>query len=129
MEISLGIQKAQKEVLDQIENRLNKRVLDPVFTDFIDVLDDISSLACRLEGEEADRLLGFKVQVENILSRNNVLVVDQTGVEFNQKVHKVVEVVSGDARIVTRVLKPGYILNGRVLRPAEVVITREKSDE
>lgn len=129
LERSQGVLKAQKEVLDQIENRLTKRVLDPVFVDLIEVLDAIKALVDRLESEEADRLLGFKVQIENILYQNDVLVIDQSGVEFNQKVHKVVDVVSGSARMVTDVRKPGYVLNGRVLRPAEVVITREKGDE
>jgi molecular chaperone GrpE (heat shock protein) len=48
---------------------------------------------------------------------------------YNPKLHKVIEAVpveSGENNVIQRVLRSGWYLNGQLLRPAEVVISKTR---
>jgi molecular chaperone GrpE len=59
---------------------------------------------------------------------NGLSVVDPTGAAFNPEHHQAIsQVDAGDAvpGSVVQVFQKGYLLNGRLLRPAMVVVARE----
>jgi len=53
------------------------------------------------------------------------------GQEVDPRYHRVVEVLpgTGDTDVVVQVLKPGYIMDGEVLREAEIVALRKRKGE
>ena len=67
-------------------------------------------------------------QLLKVAGDNGLSVVDPTGAAFNPEHHQAIsQVDAGDAvpGSVVQVFQKGYLLNGRLLRPAMVVVARE----
>ena len=67
-------------------------------------------------------------QLLKVAGDNGLSVVDPTGASFNPEHHQAIsQVDAGDAApgSVVQVFQKGYLLNGRLLRPAMVVVARE----
>ncbi len=67
-------------------------------------------------------------QLLKVAGDNGLSVVDPTGASFNPEHHQAIsQVDAGDAvpGSVVQVFQKGYLLNGRLLRPAMVVVARE----
>lgn len=67
-------------------------------------------------------------QLLKVAGDNGLSVVDPTGAAFNPEHHQAIsQVDAGDAApgSVVQVFQKGYLLNGRLLRPAMVVVARE----
>lgn len=68
-------------------------------------------------------------QLLKVAGDNGLSVVDPTGAAFNPEHHQAIsQVDAGDAvpGSVVQVFQKGYLLNGRLLRPAMVVVAREE---
>ena len=52
----------------------------------------------------------------------------QTVGEFNPALHEAVDIRDGDDNIIIETTRRGYTLNGKVLRPAQVVVGRKSED-
>ena len=66
-------------------------------------------------------------QFESVLAKYNIVAIDPLGQPFNAEHHQamVMQVVEGaEANTVVNVFQKGYILNGRLLRPAMVVVAK-----
>ncbi|MCX5679347.1 MAG: nucleotide exchange factor GrpE [Candidatus Omnitrophica bacterium] len=71
----------------------------------------------------------IQVQIQRFLKDIGVERVKTVGEKFDPHVHDAIEVVEtadGDDGMVVQELKPGYRLNGRLLRPASVKISKKK---
>lgn len=51
------------------------------------------------------------------------------GVQFDPALHEAVELKSGDDNMILEVVRKGYNLNGKVLRPAQVVVGRKQPEK
>ena len=71
----------------------------------------------------------IQVQIQRFLKDIGVERVKTVGEKFDPNVHEAIEVEEksdGDDGMVVLELKPGYKLNGRLLRPASVKISKKK---
>ncbi|TLY64232.1 MAG: nucleotide exchange factor GrpE [Gammaproteobacteria bacterium] len=76
-----------------------------------------------MEGQEATLRL-----LSQALERIGVRVIDPAGEPFDPERHEAVmaeESATAEPGSVLRVVQPGYELNGRLLRPARVIVARE----
>ncbi len=65
-------------------------------------------------------------QLEEVLVGEGVEIVGKEGEKFDPSFHEAVKEVDGSPPgIIKEVIGRGYILNGRVIRPARVVVTKE----
>jgi len=66
-------------------------------------------------------------QFESVLAKFNIVTIDPMGQPFNAEMHQamVMQVVEGaEPNTVVNVFQKGYMLNGRLLRPAMVVVAK-----
>ena len=66
-------------------------------------------------------------QFESAFSKYNIVTIDPMGLPFNAEQHQAVlmQVVEGaEPNTVVSVFQKGYMLNGRLLRPAMVVVAK-----
>jgi molecular chaperone GrpE len=95
---------------------------------WLDVVDSVER-ALRMDpgGALAEGLGAVREQIESVLSRLGVQRVGAPGERFDPERHEAVDVrETGDApdRTVLDVLRSGYAREDRVLRPAQVVVSR-----
>ena len=98
---------------------------------FLEVADDIAR-ALVFGGSEPDDTLREGVQLTHrrltgILDREGVVSVEAIGKPFDPTVHEAVGTVPGELAAsppdtVVEVVREGYMFNGRLLRPARVVV-------
>ncbi len=82
----------------------------------------------KLALEHSDGKSGWAVGVEHVLNQfkkvleeNGVVEIKTVGQEFNPEIHEAVKKES-DKNIITKQIKAGYKLNGKVLYPAKVIV-------
>lgn len=69
-------------------------------------------------------------QLNNIFEKFNIVEIDSIDMKLDPNVHHAVSIVSNDKPVntVINVMQKGYTLNGRVLRPAMVMVSNGESD-
>jgi len=66
-------------------------------------------------------------QLHRLLETKGLSRIESVGQKFDPHQHEAVEVVEGDdEEVVVEELQPGYLLSGRILRPARVKVTKVK---
>lgn len=97
------------------------------------VLDNLErALAAMGEPTDATRALGEGVQLTlksfvDVLQKFDVAVVDPAGQAFNPELHQAMAMIEQPGvapNAVVQVMQKGYSLNGRLLRPAMVVVCK-----
>jgi len=91
--------------------------------DFLGVLDCLESAASHIKNEGLD--LSVK-KFKEVLESNGVSEIKAEGEVFNADSMEAVDAQKGEEGKVLKVNKKGYILNNRVLRPAQVVVGRKE---
>lgn len=104
-----------------------------IISDLLPILDNFSLAAKHIpENLENDNWVsGIKViekQFESILSDNGLEKIASIGQQFDHNLHEALESVESDEPEGTIVeeLLPGYLLNGELLRPAKVMVSKGK---
>jgi len=70
-------------------------------------------------------LLQIKSQILDFLKTEGIEEIKSIGEKFNPQFHEAIEIVGGkESDIVIKEIRKGYILNSRVVRPAQVKITK-----
>ena len=67
--------------------------------------------------------------LQDVLKNQGLSVIDQTGVAFDHDKHEAVDRVESDEceeNTVVEVLRSGYMMNGKVIRPAMVKVSKKK---
>lgn len=105
-----------------------------VIKDLLPVLDDFErALQLAEEGDEFHRGVEFIYkQLVGVLRRHGVRVVDESGVRFDPNFHEAVmteEDPSVPSHTVLAVLRKGYFLHDRLLRPASVKVATGGPEE
>jgi len=120
----------RKRSARDIENA-HKYALDRFLTEFLPVLDsielgidaagDAEDVAALVEGMDLT-----KKKLTDVLERFGVTVVDPLGEKFNPEKHEAVSMQTQEgveAGMVVTVMQKGYELNGRLIRPAMVIVS------
>jgi len=71
----------------------------------------------------------IKNEMWEFLTRHGLSRIETVGRPFNPEQHEAVEVMEDDSRpedMVVEEVRPGYLLHGRLLRPATVKVSRKK---
>lgn len=95
----------------------------------LDSLEKAVEAAAQAEGAQA---IGEGVELSlklflSVLEKHGVTRIDPTGEPFDPQVHEAMTMVpsrEAEPNSVLEVLQPGYLLNGRVIRAAKVVVAR-----
>ena len=124
------LENQRKRIAREIETArkfANERLLADLLPVF-DSLDAGLAAAGADAGALRDGLELTYRQLLKVAGDNGLSVVDPTGAAFNPEHHQAIsQVDAGDAvpGSVVQVFQKGYLLNGRLLRPAMVVVARE----
>ncbi|ARU94961.1 nucleotide exchange factor GrpE [Tatumella citrea] len=120
----LDVEKAHKFALEKFSNELL-----PV----IDSLERALQVADKSNSELASMIEGIELTLKSLLGavrKFGVEVVGETHVPFNPDVHQAMSMVESDEvapNHVLMVMQNGYTLNGRLLRPAMVAVSKAKA--
>ena len=120
---------ARKEMLAAAD-RLGERAKEALLEDVIPVLDgfDMAAGSSAWESVDAQWRSGIdqiRNQLLDTLGRHGVERYGKTGEMFDHAEHEAVEEradVAGEAGTIAKILRYGYKMNGRVLRPAQVIV-------
>lgn len=127
--------------LQAYKNGLLEKLLRPIFMDIIDVTDDtrklLKDLSAKGEDDNRERLrkiaASLPVDLEDLLYKHGVEVLNSDGDDFNPAVQKVVKTVETDDEMLDKKicerLKNGYTLDGKLIRHEMVSVWQFKKKE
>jgi molecular chaperone GrpE len=113
-------------------DRLVAEQTDALIGDWLEVADSVGrALAMDGEGAAGDGLRAVRDQIDSTLARQGVQRAGEVGDAFDPERHEAVDVrPAADLpdRTVAEVIRPGYVRDGRVLRPALVAVAQRPRD-
>lgn len=117
----------RKRAQREIERRVEE-AREMLLREWLDVTDSVDR-ALRMEptGPAAERLRAVLEQIEAILARQGVRRIGEAGEAFDPHLHEAVGVRETDevaAGTVVEVARSGFSVGDRVIRPAQVVVSR-----
>jgi len=119
------------EALTRFANEKLIRELIPILDSF-----DLArqSLLTNASNKETEKYLKgiylIQGQLEELLEGEGVKIIGKVGERFDPAFHEAVKEVKGSPPgIVKEVIGRGYILNGKVIRPARVTVTKEEKTD
>lgn len=118
--------------VDRDRREMADRAAESLLLDLLPVVDDIErALAVEATGEGAEAYRrGVELiyrQLAELLARRGVKLLDALGADFDPHLHQAVTSVPADGHRdgeVVEVLRSGYLLNDRLLRPAMVKVAQ-----
>ncbi|MEA2245981.1 MAG: molecular chaperone GrpE [Solirubrobacteraceae bacterium] len=124
----------RKRSAREVERRVRES-REALIRDWLEVVDSVER-ALRMEQDTANPLYqGLRAvldQMETLLARHGVRRVGEAGEPFDPERHDAVDVRVTDEvpdRTVLQVLRSGFALGDRILRPAQVVVSRRAAPE
>lgn len=119
-----------------------------LIAEFVSILDDFQLAIESAEksparpensaagGYDAKLLLeGVKMitkHLQDVLKNQGLSVIDKTGIMFDHDLHEAVATIETDEfqeDTVVEILRKGYMINGRVIRPAMVKVSKKKQEQ
>ena len=98
-----------------------------VIEKLLPVLDNLENAQKHLKDEGLEMVIK---QFRDVLESEGVCEITAEGNPFDPNFHEAVEILGSDKDdIVLKVLRKGYIINDKVLRPAQVAVGRGKTDQ
>lgn len=123
---------------EQDVEKAHKYGQEKLVSDLLPVLDNLERALQAVDGDEHEKLGALRQGVEltlksflDCLKKFNVEVIDPNGEPFNPQYHQAMgmqESTTAEPDTVIAVMQKGYSLNGRVLRPAMVMVSRAPTD-
>jgi len=121
----------RKRTAKDVERLVAERT-DALIGDWLEVADSVGrALAMDGEGDVGDGLRAVRDQIESTLARQGVERAGEIGDAFDPERHEAVDVrpvADVPDRTVVEVIRPGYVREGRVLRPALVAVAQRPRD-
>jgi molecular chaperone GrpE len=126
--------------LENTRKRLRKELEDerryaelPLLGDLLPVIDNVTRAieAAEKNADAASLLAGFKMvlqQLESILERHHGKKIPTDGEEFDPAVHQAIVHQPSDQHPENTIIlttQPGYTLHDRVVRPAQVIVSKK----
>lgn len=118
---------------NQEKEQLTGFVKGDVLKDLLPVLDNFErALAVEAEGDTKTFLDGFEMIYKNLkqaAEKHGLKVIDSLGQPFDPNLHQAIQRVDNDeyeADVICQVFQEGYEVDGRVIRPAMVVVSNGK---
>ena len=136
-----GLLRAKAEV-ENIKKRSSKEVenaykysIESILQEIIPIYDSLS-LSCKLSSEkttkeqleEGNKLL--LSMFKQILEKNNIKEIDPEGEVFDPDHHQAISTIEDKKKKnddIAEVVQKGYVLNGRVIKPALVIVIKNPS--
>jgi molecular chaperone GrpE len=111
----------------EMQRRVDERT-ESLSREWLEAVDSVERALRSASGTAAEGLRAVMDQMDAILARHNVSRINALpGDRFNPELHEAVGTVSTDEypdRTIAEVARSGYMIGGRVLRPAEVIVNR-----
>jgi molecular chaperone GrpE len=111
----------------EMQRRVDERT-EALSRDWLEAVDSVERALRSASGAAEEGLRAVMDQMDAILARHNVSRIKALpGDRFNPELHEAVGTVSTDEypdRTIAEVARSGYMIGGRVLRPAEVIVNR-----
>ena len=133
LRVQAEMQNLRRRAERDVENA-HKYALDKFAPALLPVVDNLERALAAIDSEDAAQKsvaegieLTLKTFVE-VLTRHKVEVVDPAGQPFDAELHQAVSAVPNpdlEPNTVIDVFQKGYTLNGRLLRPAMVVVAKQ----
>ncbi|HEY0701880.1 MAG TPA: nucleotide exchange factor GrpE [Candidatus Acidoferrales bacterium] len=124
-----------KKRVEKEKHQDRQRGIEVMIEQMLPVLDAFDrALAGPVAGGNADYRKGFEMiraQMWNGLAKQGLMRIDTEGKEFDPNLHHAIESVPGTEHaegIVVGEMQPGYVFNGRVLRPAMVRVSAGRTN-
>lgn len=107
-----------------------KYAVSDFLQDILPVYDHLKLSILGLNAEEAKNPWAVGVghvlkQFKEVLESRGIMEIKTVGEKFD---HNTMEAISGEGETVKQEIMPGYKLNGRVIRPAKVIVEKEKEN-
>lgn len=121
---------------DQEVQKARKFALERLINELLSVVDNLERAMQLMQDDEAINKAIFEgielthKEFTSTLGRQGVEVVDPQGEPFNPEHHQAIsmqEQPDAEPNSVLQVIQKGYLLNGRLLRPAMVVVSKSSS--
>lgn len=123
---------------EQDVEKAHKYGQEKLVSDLLPVLDNLERALQAVDGDEHEKLGALRQGVEltlksflDCLKKFNVSVIDPAGEPFDPQYHQAMgmqESTTAEPDTVIAVMQKGYSLNGRVLRPAMVMVSRAPTE-
>lgn len=114
----------KKEELRRLEEVV-KFANEGMIRDLIDVLDSFELALATMKGTPAEKgVFLIKTKLEDCLKKRGVSVIEVgEGEKFDPNLHEAVEMVEGgESDTIAEEIETGYMLHGKVIRPARVKV-------
>lgn len=115
----LNEDKQKTELIKHLQGLSTFAVIEPFISDMLLILD-------RISGSEDDFARSIGEELYAALNRRGVECIEVAG-KFNPAKHKAIRTMDDDSvdeLTVRQVIRNGYTFNGKVVRPAEVIVAR-----
>lgn len=129
------VENVRKRAARDVENA-HKFALENFSKELLSVRDSLEMGIAAAESADADSLLEGKEAtlklLTTVLERFGVIEVDPEGEAFDPELHEAMTVqpsAEAEPGSVLTVIQKGYVLNGRLLRPARVIVAAEPPSE
>lgn len=108
--------KEEKEKMQEFANEI-------LLTKLIEILDDLEETQKHLKNEGVSKIW---VKLQKILTDSGLEIINPLNTPFDPGLHEVIETSQGEDDIVTKVYRKGYVLGGKVIRPAVVAVGKNE---
>jgi molecular chaperone GrpE len=128
-------QNVKRRAVQDVE-KARKFALDQFSKDLLPVVDNLErSLAAAPDDNEAVKPIAEGVELTlksfiEVMKKNRIEVVDPAGEPFDHELHQAISMVENpdvEPNTVLAVMQKGYTLNGRLMRPAMVMVSKAAS--
>lgn len=114
------------EQLDFARKGLVEDFVAPIVRELVLVIDRLEGMRAHVSADTSEALEGVQVELTEVLNRRGVREVNPVGEPFDPRQHEAVERRTVDdpaeAGQVLEVRRTGYVLEQRIVRPAQVVV-------
>ena len=125
------VENIKKRSSKEVENAY-KYSIESILQEIIPIFDSLS-LSCNLSSEKTTKEQleeGNKLLLnmfKQILEKNNIKEINPEGENFDPELHQAISTIEDNKKKnddIAEVIQKGYILNGRVIKPALVIVIK-----
>ena len=128
------VENIKKRSSKEVENAY-KYSIESILQEIIPIFDSLS-LSCNLSSEKTTKEQleeGNKLLLnmfKQILEKNNIKEINPEGENFDPELHQAISTIEDNKKKnddIAEVIQKGYILNGRVIKPALVIVIKNSN--